>query len=122
MIAVISLSDTNDLQQAHINDCSSSGTINITGIFAENSDAMGYFVILCNESGIPEDFQAVIGPLSNYELFTSISNVPKGNFIVDMFDIEGENGLPSTLAAIQLSVEVLDGSDEPQGMSIITDN
>ena len=114
-----SSSDTNDLQQAHTNNGFSSGIINITGIFAENSEAMGYFVILYNESGIPEHFEAVTGPLINSELFTSISNVPKGKFDIAMFDIEGKDGLPNTLAAIRSSVEILDGSDGPQGKSVI---
>lgn len=92
--------------------------MNITGIFAQNSEAMGYFLILYSEGGIPEHFEAVTRFPLMLMLFTSVSNMALGNYSIAMFDIEGNNGLPSTRAAINSSVEILDGSNRPQGMTL----
>ena len=110
----VSLSVTHDLQQAFVNSRSSPGSINVTGLFAENSNAMGYFLIVYNEIGLPEHFEAVIRHSNNIVLHTNVSNIMKGNFSIAMFDIEGKDGLPNTQAAICSSAEVLDGSDRPQ--------
>ena len=105
------LSGTHDLQQAYVKECACSGSINVTGVFADNSNAMGYFLIVYSETGIPEHFEAVVGHQNES---INVGNLPKGNFRIAMFDI-GKDGLPKTQAAIYSSAKILDGSDGLQG-------
>ena len=99
-----------------MNNGSNPGSINVSGVFAENSNAMGYFLIVYNEIGLPEHFEAVIRHLNEVVLPTNVRNITKGNFGIAMYDIEGKDGLPNTQAAIYSSAEVLDGCDRPQGI------
>ena len=100
---------TYDLQEAFINNCSSSGTINITGVFVKNSMARGYFVVDINENGDPEHFMAFIDEIKDAnQIRTQIANVSEGIHQIIMFDIEAD-GFPGVTAAINSSVRVSNG-------------
>ena len=108
-------SDTHNLQAALVDDCSSPGAINVTGIFAKNSTAMGYFVIVSSsDNNKPEQFVAVVGPTHDVLGLTDrISNLSKGVCLIALYDIEGD-GLPNTAVSIHSSVEISDGSSTGQ--------
>lgn len=111
------ISDTHDLQEGYAKSCHP-GVINITGVFAENSDAGGLFIIvLSDKSGTPEHFEAATRTSSEPELSTSVRNISRGTNSVIMFDI-GADGLPDSRAAINLPVEVLHGSNGSQGKKL----
>ena len=104
---------TYDLQGAYITS-NGSGTINITGVFVNNSLARGYFVVDINENGNPEQFVAVIDHITKNQISSLLTHASKGAHRIVIFDIEAD-GFPGETAAVDSLVIVTRGQKPFQG-------
>jgi len=84
---------THDIQKFDANNCSTGGRINVSCTFAEESRAMGYLSILCPNSS--QEIFAIANRTNFFstDLNISIPEVPPGDYVVTVFDLES-NGLP----------------------------
>lgn len=100
------------------------GTVNVSCVFANNSQALGCLVVLHPQTATQTEMFAYAARSgdSDTDLVTSISipGVPKGSYIVLVFDGE-ENGLISVQAAVVQNVTVTEG-EPTRGNKLLSGN
>jgi len=107
---------THDIQRLDANNCSTGGRINVSCAFAEESEAMGYLSILC-----PNSSQEIFAIANRTDLFStelkiSVSGVPRGNYMVIVFDLE-RSGLP--VLSNDTNPYIQQSADERENINVI---
>ena len=107
---------THDIRKLDANNCSTGGRINVSCTFAEESEAMGYLLILC-----PNSYQEIFAIANRMDLFStelniSVSGIPPGDYMVIVYDLE-RNGLP--VLSNDTNVYIQQSADERENINVI---